>query len=172
MNRLQIFGSEAGVFSNPPHGRRAKLFRLVPCPRIIWPARSLQPDMRPRTLLRFWSPANAQEGSVHTGCFTARPRAHTKRIDLGGFLTRSIRSASTRKASAVTFTSASCLVLPYVITPGKSGTSANHRPSASCSNSIRNDSESGGCGRVAIDTHPSKITAEKLVRRILIAGAF
>src|SRR5438477_4774608 len=132
MNRLQIFGDEACVFGESFHGYRAKFVRFMPSPCVVWPALALQANMRPRTLLRLWIPADAQKGSVHAGCFTARPRAHTKRIDLGGFLTRSIRSASTRKASAVTFTSASCLVLPYAITPRKSGTSANHRPSASC----------------------------------------
>jgi len=153
---LQVLRREARMFSNSTHSGGTQFFGVVPCPCVIRPAIALQANMGTRPLLRFWIPADAQKGTIHAGWFTTRPRAHTKRIDLGGLRIRSILSARTRNARAVTFTSASCLVFPYAITPGKSGTSANHRPSASCSNSIRNDSESGGCGRVAIKHTPAR----------------
>ena len=59
-----------------------------------------------------WTPADTQKSGVDATCFAAWKLAHRKRIDLGGFFTRSVRSAITRKARAITATSASFLVVP------------------------------------------------------------
>jgi len=109
-------------------------------------------------ILGFGCPSNPEQCLVHAFCFAARPLAHRKCIDLGGFLRCSVRSASTRKARAraTTATSASGFVGPYAITPGSSGISASQRPPCSRSNSTLNDSDSGGCGgfgTVAMTTH-------------------
>src|SRR2546426_9536664 len=125
----------------------------MPGPRVIVEAGTLQLNVRAALgCLRL--PANTKKGSVYAVCFTARPLAHKNRIDFGGFLASWVRSAMTRKARAVTSTSASCFVLPYAITPGKAGTSASQRPSSSSSYSIRKDwdSPSGGCSTVAMET--------------------
>jgi len=120
-------------------------------------------------LLCFRLPADTKKGVVNAVCFTARPVAHRKRIDFGGFLTSSVLSAMTRRASAVTFTSASAFVFPYAITPGSEEISASHRPSVSCSNSISKDSASGGCGTVAMTKLSKPDGGEKPCRgRIMV----
>ena len=122
------------------------------CPSEIGVAFTLKLDMR-ALLFGFRNPADPQESAIHTICLAAGERTHKNRMDLGGFPTCSVRSAITRKASAVTAISASSLEPPYAKTPGNSGISAIHRPSTSRSNSMLNDSQlSGGWGAVAIAT--------------------
>jgi len=124
---------------------------VVPRPSVLREAFTHELHMR-AFFLGFWSPADADQRTIHATGFAARPVAHEKRMDLGGFFACSVRSARTRKANAVTATSASRRVSPYTITPGSSGISASHRPSVSCSKTMLRDSvaESGGCGAVAI----------------------
>jgi len=145
----------------PSQGSRPQFHRVMPRPDVIWVAFTLQFDMGGARSLWLRRPSDRKQGLVHAFCFAARPVAHKKCIDLGGFLRCSVRSASTRKARATAATSASPLVGPYAITPGSSGMSANQRPSSSCSNSTLNDSESGGCpgGLVAVATSFSKLLA-------------
>jgi hypothetical protein len=89
-----------------------------------------------RTILRHSIPADSKQGLVDAGSFRARPYAHAmareKLIDVGGSsLQFSTSSATTRRAIAYAFTTASCGVSPYAIAPGISGISAIHRPSVS-----------------------------------------
>lgn len=140
---------------------------IMPRPREIRESLSLKLDMG-TPFLRFRLPADTEQCSINANGFTAWPRAHENRIDLGGFLACSVRSAMTRSARAVTATSASFLDFPYAITPGSSGTSANQRPSVSCSKRMVNCSPpSGGCGRVAMRSAPEVQDCE--VGRIMLS---
>lgn len=128
----------------------------MPSPCEIAVTGTLKLYMRP-SLHFLWFPPDAEKSLVYELCLSARPIAHRKRIDFGGFRACSVRSAITRRASAVTATSASCCVSPYAITPGSSRISASQRPSCSCSNSIVKDCSlpSGEWGTVAISASPS-----------------
>jgi hypothetical protein len=151
MKRSQVFWGQSSVFRYFLECDWAKLFRLMPCPCVVSESRTFKPTMRRPRPLWFRFPANSEERLIDAICLGAWPIAHKNWIDFGGFLTCSVRSAITRRASAVTAISASFFVFPYAMTPGSSGTSANHRPSVSCSKSMRKDSlPSGGCGTVAI----------------------
>jgi hypothetical protein len=153
---LQILRLEPSMLGNLLQHNRAKFRAIAESPRITWPSFALKLLVRAAFVRLDWPP-NTQKSAKDATFFRAWPRAHRKRIDFGGFFTCSVRSASTRRASAVTFTSASCLVWPYTITPGNSGISAIQRPSSSCSNSIRKDSPppSGERGSVATPATPS-----------------
>src|SRR5579859_1394194 len=142
----------------------------MPSPGVVLESGSLKLNVG-TFLFCFRHPSNTQQSGIHTICLTTRPRAHEKRMDLGGFLTCSVLSARTRRARAVTFTSASCLLVPYDITPGSSGTSANQRPSASLSKIMLKDSLSGGCGTVAI-TSPSVLRRSGRSRGLFVAQSF
>lgn len=124
-------------------------------PRIAGPPLTLK-LLVGTTLFDLNCPSNTQESAIDATCFSAGPCAHKKRIDFGGFFTCSVRSAITRNASAVTFTSASCRLSPYTMTPGNSGIDAIQRPSSSRSNSILKDSPPSGVrGTVATDATPT-----------------
>jgi hypothetical protein len=142
---LQIFRCEAGIPRYFPQGNRTYFIGLMPSPRVIAIAIMLQLDMRGARCFHFRCPSDSKQCLINAFCFAARPLTHKKVIDLGGFLRCSVRSASTRRARATAATSASRLVAPYAITPGRSEISASQRPSSSCSKSTLNDSESGGC---------------------------
>ena len=109
--RLQALRLQPGVFFNLLQRHRPKCLAVMPCPRKIGESVSLK--LQVRTLLHCSQfSADAERGPVYGGCFTARPRIHKKRIDLGDFLICSVRSAMTRRASAVTFTSAFGSLVP------------------------------------------------------------
>lgn len=108
---LQVFWLQPRVFRNPLKRDWTQFRRVVPRPRKIRETFFLKLNMG-TGLERLRLPADPQKGFIHPACFTARPVAHEKRIDFGGFLTCSVRSAMTRKANAVTSTSASSFVFP------------------------------------------------------------
>jgi hypothetical protein len=92
--------------------------------------------------IRLRRPTETKQSAIDFSRFRARPVAQralakeTLNSRVGDDLARSIRSARTRRARALTERTASCLVLPYTITPGRVGISAIQRPSASRSISI------------------------------------
>ena len=139
----EIVRCEPGMLCDSAEHLRPDFVFVVKCPSEIWPSFPFELDVR-AALSVLNSPPNAQESTEDPTSFSAGPRTHRKRIDLGGFFTCSVRSARTRKASAVTLTSASCFVSPYAITQGRSGISAIQRPSSSWSNSILKDSPPSG----------------------------
>jgi hypothetical protein len=164
---LQVLRLQSCVLGNLLQRYRAKFFSVMPGPCVVGKSFSLKLHMG-TLLLRSRFPPDTKQGPVNTDCLTARPRSHKKRMDFGDFLICSVRSAITRRARAVTFTSASCSVVPYAITPGSSGTSASHRPSFSRSKIMLKDSPSGGCGNVAISIstplRQGRIVAESICR--------
>lgn len=109
--RSQILRLQPGILGNLLQRDRAKLFAVMPCPCVVGKSVSLKLHMG-SFFLRSRLPADAEQGPVYADCFAARPRTHKKRMDFGDFLICSVRSAMTRRARAVTFTSASCSVVP------------------------------------------------------------
>ena len=89
----------------------AKFIAIVKGPRKIGPSITFKLYVR-TAFCSLDFPSDSQKSTKDAPCFRAGPRAHKKRMDFGGFFACSVRSAMTRSASAVTFTSASCWVSP------------------------------------------------------------
>ena len=107
----QIVRSQACVLGDLRHHDGADFVRILECLCVSGIAAPLRLNVR-AALFFLRRPADAEESFVDPACLTARPFAHEKWIDLGGLRICSVRSAMTRKASAVTATSASFLVFP------------------------------------------------------------
>ena len=86
-------------------------------------------------------PADSEQRRKNLPGFTRRPLRHAARKEIVNGIEEtsptSILSARTRSASACAFNIDSSSDFPYASTPGISTTSAIHRPSSSCSNSMR-----------------------------------
>src|ERR1700683_3117338 len=165
----QVLWLQPGVFRDLLQSHRASLLAVMPRPGVVGKSVSLKLHVG-SLLLRSRFPADTEQGPVDADCFTARPRVHKKRMDFGDLRICSVRSAMTRRARAVTFTSASCSVVPYAITPGSSGTSASHRPSVSRSKTMLKDSPSGGWGTVAMEP-PAAFGEIRSPQRLFVAQA-
>ena len=107
-------------------------------------------------------PSDAEQRRQDAGCPSRRPGDQAAMKEMvsssGPASPCSSRSATTRSASAWARACASRCVGPYARTPGRSGTSAIHRPSSSCSSSIvsfRLRLPSGGLSLVAIHKEPN-----------------
>src|SRR5712691_9349829 len=102
--------------------------------------RSFASQRSMRTGLTLDGPADTKERCQDSPRLGRAPSRHAAlKVTLrrsGAASLCSRRSASTRRASAWTWAIASSLLFPYVMTPGRSGTSAIHRPSSSRSSSI------------------------------------
>ena len=124
-----------------------------------------------RSRLPFDCPAYSQQRRKDSPSASARPLIHAALNEMfrssGPASPCSRRSARMRRASAWTLAVASSGVAPYVITPGSSTTSAIHRPSSSCSISIRKvmafstllDAYSGVKPRVPVVIWPRRASA-------------
>ena len=118
------------------------LLAIVECEHVIRPSWANQHSVRPA--LTSHIPPDTQQSGKNGAGFAGRPNSHraayaandTVAVALASSSPDSIRSARTRKARARTKRAALSCVSAYVSTPGSSGTSAIHRPSSSCSNSI------------------------------------
>jgi hypothetical protein len=86
---LQVVWRETCVLRNLLQGYRAELYVLVPRPGEIRPPRPLKLYVG-APFLFLGSPADSKKGAIHPTCLGARPRAHTKLMDFGGFFSCSV----------------------------------------------------------------------------------
>jgi len=118
---------------------RGPISSLSKCEDEVWPSVSRKRAMGARLPLD--CPAYSPKRRKNPTSLRRRPGGHAAwnetLIRSGSASPCSRRSARTRRASACTRASACSRSFPYAITPDRSGTSATHRPSSSCSRSTR-----------------------------------
>jgi hypothetical protein len=135
----EVSWSQAGPPSDSGEHVRADLFAVVKSKDVIRPIGSCQYSMR-CSGLALDRPTDAEQSRQDQASLARRPTTHAgtaKSSSSSGTVSPcSIRSAMTRRASVSALATASALLSPYAITPGKSGISAIHRPSDSRSISI------------------------------------
>lgn len=137
---LQILWAQSCSLRNARKHFRADLLGIMKCKNEIGEAGTLQCLMG--TTRSNHLPTETLQCGKHLFSLCARPLAHAaaKEIEIGSISCSpfSMRSATTRSASASAKAIASSRVSPYFITPGSSFTSAIQRPSSSCSVSTVN----------------------------------
>jgi hypothetical protein len=134
----ELVRTKPSLFADLRKRCRSHLFAVMKTKREAWPPRPLQLPVRSDLL--FERPARPQQCGVDALGLGRAPYAHaanrTRRAS-GTSSPLSIMSAKTWSAMVLTFRTASISVLPYAMTPGRSGTDARILPSSSRSVSTR-----------------------------------
>ena len=136
----QILRTQPSPASDPCQHPRSNFLALVEGKDEIWPTGACQNAMRAGAV-PLDLPADPKQRGQNQPGFPGSPLAHAATektsTNSGTDSPCSNRSASTRRARALTRATASSRVVPYTMTPGKSGISLSQRPSSSRSISMR-----------------------------------